>query len=312
MFYKDIADEGFEQGFREGPMTTLEDTYHTDPRRGYILSLASIVCFASTALILSHINTHYGLSGWVTAAYRGIIGLIAIGILQNKTGTLRLSHIIRNRLLFMRGLVGGAAIPIFYICIMEIGAGRASILTGIYPLFAAVFAMILLKENIRWTYGIYITIAIVGLITIFADDGLGGGNPYYDALALCGAGAAGICVVMIRHLRHSENTSNIFASQCVFTLVIGLVMSGSDILITDTHALFATLIASLTVVGGQLCITESFRHITVAQGSTLQMLTPATTCALSVLLLGERFGALELMGGAAILFASYQISKLKS
>ena len=284
----------------------------SNERRGIILSLASIGCFSSTALLLSYANTTYGIDGWVAAAYRGGTGLVCISLVQGSTGKLELSHILTNRLLFLRGLIGGMAIPIFYISVMEIGAGRAGIITGSYPLFAAFFAMVLIKENVRWTYGIYITIALLGLVGIFLDKGIEGGKPVYDLLAVVGAGAAGICVVMIRHLRHTENTSNIFASQCAFTLIIGSTMAGKSLFITDPAALGVTLLAAVTVVGGQLCITESFRHITVAKGSTLQMLTPATTCVFSALLLGESFGPLEILGGAAILFASCRIAQMKA
>lgn len=116
---------------------------------------------------------------------------------------------------------------------------------------------------------------------------------------------------MIRHLRHTESTSNIFASQCIFTLVIGASTAGPACFITDRTVLGLVLLASITVVGGQLCITEAFRHINVAKGSILQMLTPALTVIGSASLLGESFSAMEISGGCAILFASYQIVTAK-
>ena len=292
-------------------MTATTQTIQSNERHGIILSLASIGCFSSTALLLSYAGKNYGLDGWVAAAYRGFIGLLCISLVQKSTGKLTLSHIITNRLLFLRGLIGGLAIPIFYISVMEIGAGRAGIITGSYPLFAALFAMILIRENVRWTYSVYITIAMLGLLGIFLDKGIEGGKPFYDILAVIGSGTAGLCVVLIRHLWHTENTSNIFASQCMFTLIIGSAVAGKSLIITDPAALCITLLAAVTVVGGQLCITEAFRHITVAKGSTLQMLTPATTCVCSAFLLGETFGPLEICGGVAILFASYRIANMK-
>ncbi|MGB0370276.1 MAG: DMT family transporter [Opitutales bacterium] len=293
-------------------MTSNPQSIDTHSRLGIYLSLASVLCFASTGLLLSYLNTAHGIDGWVGAAYRGFIGLVAIVLMQSRTGKLHLSHIISNRLLFMRGLIGGMSIPIFYICIMEIGAGRAGMITGAYPLFAAIFAMVLIKEGLRWTYPIYITIAIAGLAGVLFDQGLGGGRPFYDALAVLGAIGAGACVVMIRHLRHTENTSSIFASQCVFTLVLSAGVAQESLIIADPTALLLTVLAGVTVVGGQLCITESFRHISVAKGSTLQMLTPATTCVFSALLLGESFSLPEILGGMAILLSSYKIVTTKA
>ena len=292
-------------------MTKLTEPPRDRVRLGIPLALASIFCFSATSLLLSFANTAYGMDGWVAAAYRGAFGLVAVFMLQSRLGRPHFCHIFTNRLLFLRGLLGGIAIPIFYISIMELGAGRAGIITGSYPLFAAVVAMLLIKERLQWTYLVYITIAILGLLGIFSDQGIGEAKLFYDIVAMMGASAAGLGVVLIRHLRHTENTSSIFASQCVFTLTFGLSVAGTDVLIEDPRALGLTVLAAITVIGGQLCITESFRHITVAKGSTLQMLTPVTTCVLSALLLGEHFSGLELLGGGAILFASYQIVRLK-
>lgn len=284
----------------------------SNERHGIILSLASIGCFSATGLLLSYGNKYHGVDGWTAAAYRGVLGMVLIHVFQSRTGKVQLSHILTNRLLFLRGVTGGVAIPIFYLCIIEIGPGRAGIITGSYPLFASILAMLLIKERVRKAYGIYITIALFGLVGVFSDDGIEGAVSFYDALALLGAVFAGSCVVLIRHLRHTENTSNIFAAQCVFTLVISLCVAREAVFISDPAALGITVLAAVTVVGGQLCITESFRYINVAKGSTLQMLTPVTTCVFSALLLGEHFSVLEVIGGAAVLFASYKIALSKA
>jgi len=279
----------------------------THETRGLILALASVLCFSATSLLLSHLNSTHGVDGWVASGYRAVVGLLVIIAMQGKTGKLHLTHIFTNRLLFARGLIGGATIPLYYICIMELGPGRAGLLGGSYPLFAAVFAMFLLKEYLKRSYFAYTALALIGLASVFADNGIGGSKPFFDLLAITGAATAGICVVMIRHLHQTENTSTIFASQCVFTLIIAIVTAGDHMLIADRQALGLTILAAITVVGGQLTLTESFRYINVAKGSTLQMLTPALTVVLSALLIGEHFSTLELIGGAAILFASYRI-----
>jgi drug/metabolite transporter (DMT)-like permease len=275
--------------------------------RGLILAVASVLCFTTTSLLLSHLNSTYGVDGWVAAAYRAVVGLIVITAMQSKTGKLQLKHIFSNRLLLARGLIGGATIPVYYTCIIELGPGRAGMIGGAYPLFAAVFALFLLQENLKRSYFAYIAIALIGLALVFVDNGIGNGKPLYDVLAIIGATAAGLCIVMVRHLCHSETTSTIFAAQCIFTLIITIAIAGDRLLMYNMQALGLTFLAAITVVGGQLAITESFRHINVAKGSTLQMLTPALTVLLSALLIGEHFSMLELIGGAAILIASYRI-----
>lgn len=274
---------------------------------GLCLAIASVLCFTATSLLLSYTSLTYGVDGWVASAYRAVVGLVVIFAMQKKTGKLHLAHILTNRLLFTRGLIGGATIPLYYICIMELGAGRAGMIGGSYPLFAAAFAMCLLNEDLPRSYFVYIVLALFGLVAVFAESGLSGNKPAFDLLALTGAATAGLCVVMIRHLRHTENTSTIFVSQCIFTLIIAFVTASDRLLIDSPQAMSFTLLAAITVVAGQLCITESFRHINVAKGSTLQMLTPALTVITSACLLGESFSFLEIIGGVTILYASYRI-----
>ena len=275
--------------------------------RGLVLAVTSVICFAITSTLLSYLNSNYGVDGWVASAYRAAVGLMIIAAVQSKTGKLQITHIISNRLLLTRGLIGGATIPLYYMCIIELGPGRAGMIGGSYPLFAAVFAMFLLREAIKQSYFAYITLALIGLMLVFADNGINNSKPFYDVLAIIGAVAAGFCVVMIRHLRHSETTSTIFASQCIFTLIITIVVAKDRLILYDMQALGLVLLAAITVVSGQLTLTESFRHIDVAKGSTLQMLTPAVTVLLSALLIDEHFSVLELTGGTVILFASYRI-----
>ncbi|MEM8868399.1 MAG: DMT family transporter [Verrucomicrobiota bacterium] len=289
-----------------------QTTSQRDERIGVILMIASVLLFTSTALLLSYMNRHHAVDGWVASAYRATLGLIMVYVMQRQTGKLSIQRVFTRPLLFARGLIGGSTIPLYYITIMEIGPGRAGMITGSYPLFAATFAMCFLKEGVELRYYAYMAIALAGLVGIFSDTGIGGGNPLFDSIALMGAIAGGICVVLIRHLRHTETTSNIFAAQCLFTLIIGVAGARESLLIFEPIRMSLLLLASVTVIGGQLCITQAFRSISVAKGSTLQMLTPLLTVIGSALLIGESFGILEIAGGIAIMLASYKIVTSKT
>lgn len=300
-----------ERNFRNRSVMKHTHIVPIGERRGIALMLCAIFLFSSTALLLSYVNRNYDVSGWVATAYRALVGLTVVFCLQGRSGKLTLHRIFTQKLLFTRGLVGGLTIPLYYITIMQLGAGRASMITGSYPLFATVFAVLLLREPTPRSYYTNISIALISLVVLFADNGLGKAQPLFDALALCGAAAGGICVVMIRHLRHTETTSNIFAAQCVFSLIFGILGAGADILITDPVILSLVLLAAFTVVTAQLCLTESFRHLDVAKGSTLQMLSLPLTALASAILLHESFSYFELIGGAGIIYASYRIVTAK-
>lgn len=274
--------------------------------------LTSVTLFSATAVLLGYLHDYHHVNGWVASAYRSGIGLLVVLALQTRTGKLELVRIFTRPLLLTRGIIGGLTIPIYYIAIMELGPGRAGMLSGSYPLFASIFAVGLLGEALKRHYFIYISIALIGMIGVLSSNGIEASKPIYDLLAIAGAVAGGICVVLIRHLRHTESTSNIFAAQCVFAFIIGLTGSGGHLWIEDFSVLAMLLLASFMVVGAQLAITQAFRTVDVATGTTLQMLTPVITVVTSALILGESFGLIEIMGGSAILYASYRIVLAKS
>ena len=49
---------------------------------------------------------------------------------------------------------------------MELGAGRAGIIAGVWPLFGAIFAAVLLKEQLYRSYFFYIGLTIVGMVAV--------------------------------------------------------------------------------------------------------------------------------------------------
>ena len=289
-------------------MQTQPPQIHSqEEKRGIILMSCSVLLFSTTALLLSYVHDRFGVSGWVASAYRALMGLILVHAMQSRTGKVRLSRVFTQPLLFARGFIGGMTIPVYYITIMQLGPGRAGMIGGSYPLFAALFAMCFLGERVSRKDFAYMGLALLGLVGVFASNGIEASKPLFDVVALCGAAAAGVCVVLIRHLRHSETTSNIFAAQCVFALILGVIGARSELFIPDPQVFGLVLLASVIVVAAQLCLTAAFRHIEVAKGSTMQMMTPVCTAVSSALLLGESFGLFEIIGGAAILFASYRI-----
>jgi|GEM_PF-6147786 len=129
--------------------------------------VASLILFSTTALLLSYINSEYAISGWTAASYRAVIGLIGLYFTQNKTGKLSITHVFINPLLFVRGLIGGLTIPIYYISIIELGPRKAGLIGGSYPLFAAIFALLFLKEKVPKNYATYSFIAMAGLVGLF-------------------------------------------------------------------------------------------------------------------------------------------------
>ncbi len=118
-----------------------------------------------------------------------------------------------QRLVVLRGVIGGLAIICFYITIVKLGAGRAIVINLTYPMFATVIAAFWLKEKGRVATRWWLVVALAGLVIFLSDENLGVAPSAYDLLGFFGAVTAGWVVVIIRKLRHTEHPTTIYGAQ---------------------------------------------------------------------------------------------------
>lgn len=275
-------------------------------KTGITLMLGSVVLFAINVLLIRGLSLHFpAADGWVASLFRGIVGMLIVGALFHGRG-LDIGHLFTRPLLIFRGLLGGFGILAFYITVTELGAGRSVIINLTYPMFGSLFAALWLKEFLPVRAWFWMVAGFLGLV-IFLGLDLQRGPGIYDLLGLAGAVAAGAVVVLIRQLRHSEHTATIYASQCFASAMFAAWPAAAPTASLPGNAIVLMILGAAIVAIAQLAMTHAYRALSVARGSSIQMLLPILTAAGGFAFFRESFTSIELLGAGLTLFSTWRI-----
>ncbi len=260
--------------------------------------LLSVAAFTANVLLVRALDNLHFANIWLVSCARFVIGLGAVAVVYRREWQPR--NLVRNPRLIERGLLGGFGVYLTYLCVVKLGAGRATFINNTYVIWGALLAAWLLHEKLRPALLVGGVAALTGLGLL--TNVLGGGAPgLYDWLAVFSALVSAWVVVTIRQLHATEHSATIFAAQCAY----GLVLCGIPALVQLSPisglGLAVTALASISAAVGQLAMTRAFRDLSVAEGSLLQMLVPVGIAAGGVLFFQERFTLHELAGAALIL-----------
>ena len=278
----------------------------TAEARALGLMFGSVFLFAANILVLRGLSLAVPeADGWMASLFRGGVGMAIVLAVFSGRG-LQTGRLFRHPLLMLRGLLGGFSILAFYVTVVHLGAGRATIINLSYPMFGSLIASVWLKEKLAAAAWGWLAAGFAGLV-IFLGGGGSAGIGLYDGLAVAGAVAAGAVVVLIRQLRHSEHASTIYAAQCLATLAIALVPAAPEALTLPGKAVALLSVAAALVTGGQLALTQAFRTLSVARGSAIQMVLPIVTAAGGFWFFQERFEAVELVGAGLTVLATWRL-----
>ena len=269
--------------------------------------LGSVLLFAANALLIRGIHMQVpAADGWVASLFRGVVGMVVVIAMFGRGRGLELSHLFTRPLLAVRGLLGGFGILAFYITVVHLGAGRAVIINLSYPMFGSLFAALWLKEHLPLRSWLWMVAGFIGLV-IFLGADLEKGINGYDLLALAGAVAAGGVVTLIRQLRDREHTSSIYASQCLASLLFALWPAAAPTMTLSATVIGLMVGAGIIVAIAQLAMTFSYRTLSVARGSSIQMLLPLITATGGYLLFDETFTSTGIAGAILTLLATWQV-----
>jgi drug/metabolite transporter (DMT)-like permease len=270
--------------------------------KGIILVLISNLAFCCMAVLIRYASS---ISTYTTALFRFGVGLALLGSMA-MLGRTRLEFV-NKPLLLLRGLFGGIAVFIFYLSIVKLGIGKGSVILYSYPVFAAIFGIIFLKERVRAMKMAAVGLALAGIYVLTAFNGHGLSQDLsfgkYEIAAVLGAVLAGVTVVIIKRLHDTDSTPAIFFAQCLvgfWMVIIPAVRVQNHIGYTGCIVLLAIgLIAAL----GQLLMTEGFKYVTATTGALLGMLIPVMNFTLGVLFFGESMTLFAVAGTLMVIAA---------
>lgn len=159
-----------------------------------------------------------------------------------------------------------------------------------WPAFAALAAVFLLGEPLGAIRAAGIGLAIVGLAMLTGGAATLIARPGpWEAVGLAGAVMAAAVILFIRRLVKTDTSATIFAAQCVYGLVISVPVAWWGWRGVSLPVAAGLLLAALAATAGQLAMTDGFRHLNVAAGGALQLVTPLAVSAGGVAWFGESF-----------------------
>jgi len=266
--------------------------------KGILLTLGSVFMFALMAILVRAIPH---VSSFHSSFVRFTIGLAIIGVLAMfKLIPLKFRD---RKNLFLRGIIGGIAVYLFYLSIIRLGVGKGSAYVYSYPAFATLMSMWILKEKVEAIKFIPIACSIGGIILL----SLGGTNKqgailgWNELIAIAASLTTALAVVYVKKLHNSDNSYAIFFAQSIIGFWLFLIPSGLTQGQGNSFDLTILIILGLVATLGQLAMTEGYRYVNVATGSLFQSLVPVLNLLSGYFIFQEQFTATESMGAIVII-----------
>jgi len=202
-------------------------------------------------------------------------------------------------LLIARGLIGGAAILLYFKAISLIPLSDAVVIEFAYPMFATLFAFIFIKEKFKFSSLVAMLVSFIGIYIVsspaFKNFNIG---YLYCFLSAILAGAA---VVTVRQLRKTDSAWSISFALMIGGSIYGGLLSINKIIWPSLN-LWLLLLAIVAVAAtAQLLLTYAYKFCNVLEGSTISMFTVFVTVILAVAFLGEQITIQFLIGTGLIL-----------
>jgi drug/metabolite transporter (DMT)-like permease len=261
--------------------------------------LLSAAAFTANVLLVRALDRLHFANIWFVSSARFLVGLAVVAVVYRREWQPR--HLVTSGRLIQRGLLGGIGVYLTYLCVVRLGAGRATFINNTYVIWGALLAAWMLKEKLLPSLLAGGLLALTGLALLTNVFGGATAPGLYDGLAVLSAFLAAWVVVTIRQLHAREHSSTIFAAQCFYGLLLCGVPAALQLSPISGLGLAITALASVTAAIGQLAMTRAFRDLSVAEGSLLQILVPLGIATGGVVFFGEHFTLHEFAGAALIL-----------
>ena len=262
---------------------------------GLILMLASALFFAVSNTMIKYISPEIGT--WHIACFRFLIGGLILFIVLRTTGlSLRGAH---PGLLLLRGITGTLAFLALLKAIQMIPLSHALVLLYTFPLFAAVFSIIFLREPFRVVEMVLAAVGMIGVYVVLAPGShdLSAGH-LFGLIAGC---VSGLVMVLIRKLREVNGPFIIYFYYCLIGSAVSLPPTLATLAIYDFRLIAVLIIIAVTAVAAQIFMNEGFRFCKASEGSVILMSEVVFAGAAGVALFDDPLTLPFLIGASLIL-----------
>lgn len=205
----------------------------------------------------------------------------------------------KNTLLILRAITGATSMLLFFMSVKYLSVGTAVSLRYLAPIFAAIFAVLLLRERIKPLQWLFFIISFFGVLVLKGlDTQL---NSTGLILVLFASVLSGLVYVIISKIGKSEHPVVIVNYFMVIATVLGGVLSISNwVTPSSSEWLF---LSSLGVFGyiGQIFMTKAFQSATTNLIAPIKYIEVIFTATLGIMIFNEIYTFWNLLGIALII-----------
>ncbi|WP_370476108.1 DMT family transporter [Tamlana flava] len=251
-----------------------------------LISTLAFACMNATVKHLSEVNSYQ------IVFFRSLSSLFfTFGFLiKNKIPIIGK----KNKLLILRSITGATSMLLFFMSVKYLSVGTAVSLRYIAPIFAAIFAVFLLKERVRAWQWVFFIISFLGVLVLKGlDTEL---NSYGLMLVLIASVLSGLVYVIINKIGKSEHPV-VIVNYFMLTATIlgGLLSIGNWVTPKGTEWIF---LFSLGVFGyyGQIFMTKAFQTASTNIVAPIKYVEVIFTTTLGMTLFNEIYTFWTILG----------------
>lgn len=272
-----------------------------------ILSTMAFACMNATVKYLVNVNA------FQIVFFRSASSLFfTFGfLLKNKIPILGNNR----KLLVLRGLVGVSSMTLFFMSIKYLSVGTAVSLRYIAPIFAAIFAVLFLKEKIKPIQWLFFLMAFSGVLVLKGLDR--NVSTYGLMLVLMASVLSGFVFVIISKIGKCDHPVVIVNYFMVIATIVGGLLSIGNW--TTPNGVEWIFLFSLGVFGyfGQIYMTKAFQTAATSQVAPLKYIEVIFTLSFGIFWFGEVYTFWSILGialiiGGLILNVWYKEKKLNN
>lgn len=199
-----------------------------------------------------------------------------------------------NKLLILRGIAGVTSMTLFFMSIKYLSVGTAVTLRYIAPIFAAIFAVIILHEKIKPVQWLFFIISFFGVVILKGFDNQL--NSYGLILVLLAAVFSGLVFVIISKIGKSEHPVVIVNYFMVIATLVGGILSINNWV--NPIGIEWLLLFSLGIFGyfGQVFMTKAFQIGSTNQVAPLKYIEVIFTVTFGVFIFAELYTVWSVLG----------------
>ncbi|MFI0428932.1 DMT family transporter [Mariniflexile sp. HMF6888] len=205
----------------------------------------------------------------------------------------------KNKLLILRSLTGATSMILFFMSVKYLSVGTAVSLRYTAPIFAAIFAIFILKERVKLVQWVFFIVSFIGVLVLKGLDSQI--DSFGLLLVLTAAILSGLVYIIINKIGQSEHPV-VVVNYFMFTaMVLGGVLSIGH-WVTPTGVEWPLLL-SLGVFGyfGQIYMTKAFQTASTTIIAPLKYVEVVFSLLLGVALFNEVYTFWSLFGMVLII-----------